>query len=91
MREERIPLVTKLLEERPWCQRCSHPDGHMIYMVRSTVIHEKKLRSAGGSITDEANLAALCDDCHGEVHASPEQARKDGWLIGRFDGTNDGG
>lgn len=79
-REERVPLVERLLDERPWCERCSVQWGN----VRSTVIHEKRLRSAGGSITDEENCVALCGTCHLAVHSSPAQARKDGWITGRF-------
>lgn len=99
-KEERVPLVIRLLEERPLCERCSQKYfaerdivkvAETYYAVkfenaqRSTVIHEKKLRSAGGSITNEDNCVALCQECHREVHAKPAQARKDGWIIGRFE------
>lgn len=26
----------------------------------------------------------LCGVCHSTVHRSPEAARKDGWIVGRF-------
>ena len=92
MQELRAPLVARLLEERPWCERGlkrSFEVARPFTINRSTVIHEKRLRSAGGSITDEeANtMFALCQDCHQEVHAHPAQSRKDGWLEGRVSGT----
>ena len=57
---------------------------HQATRKKSTVIHEKKLRSAGGDILDEENLVALCAQCHLEIHAAPAKAREEGWLKGRF-------
>jgi len=64
--EVRRELVEKILEERPWCERCQKRVefyGFKSTNVRSTVVHEKRLRSAGGSITDEDEntMFALCD------------------------------
>ena len=50
-REVRVPLVRRLLAERPRCEaRFS-----LTCPGRSTAIHERLSRARGGSITDEAN------------------------------------
>ena len=71
-RNERVPLVKRMLEECPSCQRCGY---------RGQVVHEKLTRARGGSITDEANCVVLCNDCHQWVHGHPAQAAMEGWLI----------
>ena len=71
-REERVPLVKRLLEERPICQRCRR--------ARSVTVHELVTRARGGSITDEENCVALCRDCHGWIHENPARATDEGWL-----------
>jgi len=90
---ERRKLVERLLQERPFCERhmvnFGKNEGIVFWgwgqQVPSTVIHEKKLRSAGGSITDESNLVALCAECHDDVHRHPAQARAEGWIVRRFE------
>jgi len=85
MREVRGPLVRRILEERPWCERGlritafnrSHLAGHI---NRSTQVHEKLTRARGGDITDEDNCVALCRDCHGWIHDHPAAATDEGWL-----------
>lgn len=69
---ERIPLVVRLLEERPICQRC--------WRQPSVDVHEVKTRARGGSITDEANLVCLCRACHDLITRDPEQAHRRGWV-----------
>lgn len=71
-REVRGPLVEKILEERPLCQRC--------LMARSAQVHEVVTRARGGSIIDEENCRALCSDCHGWIHDHPRLATEEGWL-----------
>jgi 5-methylcytosine-specific restriction endonuclease McrA len=75
-RDQRVPLVKRLLEERPICQRCQEQ--------RSTEIHERTLRSAGADILDESDCVALCRQCHSGIHAKPAQSQEDGWLRTRF-------
>ena len=74
-REVRVPLVRKILEERPWCQRCGR---------RSQTVHELLTRRRGGSITDETNCVALCKTCHDWIHDHPAKATEEGWLISRW-------
>ena len=69
---ERIPLVKRLLEERPVCQRC--------FRQRSTDVHEVKTRARGGSITDESNLVCLCRPCHDLITRDPKTAQERGWV-----------
>lgn len=76
--EERVPLVKRLLKERPWCEACpvfaSH-DQLAVYVRRPSVdIHELKRRSQGGSILEESNLLAVCRECHGRIGNSPQLA-----------------
>lgn len=43
--------------------------------------HHRRLRSQGGRDEVE-NLAALCPACHHQgVHAHPERARAEGWIV----------
>jgi 5-methylcytosine-specific restriction endonuclease McrA len=68
---QRRPLVVRLLEEFPICQRCgTNP---------SVDIHEVVRRSQGGSILDPANLRALCRRCHMWVTEHPKQAEEEGF------------
>ena len=69
---ERIPLVIKLLAERPNCQRCN--------TKRSNDVHELKSRARGGSILDIDNLVCVCRDCHNWITTHPKLAHEQGWL-----------
>jgi len=73
--EIRRPLVARLLEERPLCERCQ--------MARSEDVHELCPRGRGGSVTLESNCVALCRACHAHIHAHPAESERDGWLISR--------
>jgi 5-methylcytosine-specific restriction endonuclease McrA len=76
--KERVPLVKKLLEERPWCEACpvfAEHDAKASYVRRPSVdIHELKRRSQGGSILDEKNLMAVCRPCHRRIGDFPQLA-----------------
>jgi 5-methylcytosine-specific restriction endonuclease McrA len=66
-------VVLETFGRNPTCERCG---------VRpADDVHERVLRSAGGSIVDPANLVALCRPCHTAVHHSPTQARAEGWIL----------
>jgi 5-methylcytosine-specific restriction endonuclease McrA len=65
-------IAKRLLEERPWCQRCQQ---------RSVLIHHIVPRSQWpGGLLIESNMAALCLNCHGEIHAHPAKAKEEQWL-----------
>lgn len=74
----RRPLVARLLSEKPWCEACpifAAHDGKVTYVRRPSVdIHEKVRRSQGGSILDEANLLAVCRECHQRIGNYPALA-----------------
>lgn len=74
----RVPLVKKLLAERPWCEACptfAQYDNLAVYVRRpSRDIHELKRRSQGGSILDESNLLAVCRECHQRIGDYPQLA-----------------
>ena len=76
--EERVPLVKRLLKERPWCEACpvfAQHDNLATYVRNPSVdIHELKRRSQGGSILDEANLLAVCRKCHRRIGDNPKLA-----------------
>jgi len=74
-RKERVPLVKRLLAGWTACERCGKG---------AQVVHERRMRSQGGSITDIKNLVVLCHECHAWVHGHPRQATKEGWLSRRF-------
>lgn len=69
---KRRDLVVSFLEANPACQRCQS--------AWSTEVHEVKTRARGGSILDETNLRALCDDCHRWVTGHPREAQLAGWM-----------
>ena len=78
-REVRVPLVRRLLAERPACEtRLS-----LICTGRSTACHEKLTRARGGSITDPANILCVCADCHDAIHRNIAEATRRGFLRGR--------
>jgi|GEM_PF-4758463 len=69
--------------ERDWCHaRCGHV-CERCGMRRSVHAHHVLLRKHGGSDL-AANLKALCDECHREVHAAPGDAYREGFLRRRF-------
>ena len=84
----RVPLVKRLLEEKPYCEACpvfAQHDGLKTYTrLRSVDIHEIVRRSQGGSILDESNLLAVCRPCHSRIGNAPALAfelglAKHGW------------
>src|SRR3990167_8287524 len=75
-RDVRVPLVRRLLAERPVCEaRFS-----LICTGRSTAIHERLSRAGGGSITDEANCLAVCFECHRAIHRNIAESERRGFL-----------
>ena len=86
--KERVPLVKRLLLERPWCEACpvfALHDKRVTYIRNhSCDIHELKRRSQGGSILEESNLLAVCRPCHRRIGENPQLAfdlglSKHGW------------
>jgi len=77
-KDERIPLVKKLLSERPYCEACpvfAAHDGLVTYVRKKSVdVHELVRRSQGGSITDIENLMCVCRSCHRRIGENPELA-----------------
>ena len=70
-RDVRVPLVRRLLAERPTCERCKR--------APSTDVHERLSRARGGSITDVSNLVCLCRPCHDWITTHPLEAEAAGW------------
>ena len=66
---ERIPLVERLLRERPWCELRVFCNGD-----QSVDVHEVLTRGRAGSITDPANCLTACRKCHDWVTAHPREA-----------------
>ena len=84
----RVPLVKRLLEEKPLCEACpvcaKHDELVTYIRNRSVDIHELVRRSQGGSILDEKNLLAVCRPCHNRIGREPALAfelglAKHGW------------
>lgn len=73
--EERVPLVKRLLSERPWCEACpvwaAHDGLHTFQQRPSQDVHEVLTRGRGGSILDEANLLCVCRPCHDRIGREP--------------------
>lgn len=76
--EQRVPLVKAVLTEHPICEVpwCTEP---------STDPHEVLRRSQGGSITDRANVRAVCNP-HNELFAglAPQWAYDLGFVRKRW-------
>lgn len=88
-REKRVPLVKKLLEERPWCEACpiyAEHDGIQFYRVQpSCDLHEIKSRGRTGGIhseewLDETNILCVCRECHRRITDHPDEAKNLGLL-----------
>ncbi len=76
--EKRIPLVIKILDERPICEIC--------LTQRSTEVHEKLTRGRSGGVhgdawLDEGNCMALCHWCHSWVTQNPKEAESSGFML----------
>ena len=79
-REQRVPLVRRLLAERPRCEaRFS-----LACTGQSVDCHERQTRAMLGSIVDEANIVCCCRPCHDAIHGSPAAARDAGLLGSRW-------
>jgi hypothetical protein len=74
---KRIPLVKRLLEERPTCQICEVND--------SVDLHEILTRGRSGGIhsgewLDETNILCVCRLCHNKIDDNPEWAEAHGYI-----------
>jgi hypothetical protein len=89
-KEKRIPLVEKLLGDRPWCEACgkfAELDGKTFFRVApSRDLHEIKSRGRTGGIhsdewLDEDNILCVCRPCHQRITADKDgEATKLGLL-----------
>ena len=88
-KEKRIPLVKKLLAERPWCEACpvyAECDNLQFYRIRASVdLHEIKSRGRTGGIhgdewLDEENILCVCRQCHSRITNKPDEAESLGLL-----------
>ena len=74
-REIRVPLVRRLLAERPRCEaRFS-----LACTGQSVDCHEPLSRARGGSITDETNVMCVCHPCHDAIHRNVAEAERRGF------------
>jgi len=85
---ERRKLVSRMLDERRYCEACpvfARHDGLATYTRNGSVdIHELVRRSQGGSILEESNCIAVCRPCHTRIGNYPQLAfdlglAKHGW------------
>lgn len=88
-REERVPLVKKILAERPWCEACpkwAEFDGLTFFRRRESVdCHEIRSRGRTGGVRsdewlDPENILAVCRVCHDRIGRDVEDAEKLGLL-----------
>lgn len=84
-RLERVPLVKVMLEEWPWCElsdRIWRVDRSWRSCGGGAVgLHELRKRSAGGSLTNRANLLRCCSPCNSWVEDHPALARMAGLVV----------
>ena len=72
----RIPLLRRLFAERPYCQ-IGAPGCTRL----STVGHERRKRSSGGSIVNPVNVMAVCASCNSWVEDHPVEAHDAGAVV----------
>ena len=88
-REERIPLVKRLLEERPWCEACAAYAGldeRAWFRPNPSVdCHEIKSRGRTGGVNstewlDPENIMTVCRKCHTRITEQVKEAEALGFL-----------
>jgi hypothetical protein len=52
---------------------------------RSECVHERKKRSAGGSLVDPVNLLAACSNCNSWVEDHPALAKSMGLVVSSYE------
>jgi hypothetical protein len=86
--EGRRDFVARILGERSACEACARIDlllgAHARAPHRATEVHEILRRSAGGSVVDDSNVAAVCRRAHAWIHEHPKEARDLGLLRSRY-------
>lgn len=86
MKEDRIPLITALVEAGfsceigPVLEHHGHPDSrHCRHKIEG--LHELRKRSAGGSLVNRQNLIPACNYCNGWVEDNPATAHEWGLVV----------
>jgi len=74
-REERLPLLKHMDEERPWCE-IRWDEG---CQGRAVDVDEIQGRGAGGSHVDIENVQSTCRYCHDKKHQNPAEAKARGF------------
>jgi hypothetical protein len=98
--DERRAFVRRILSERPQCEARNFlrpivgglvgiDQDRVLGALRgctwtSTEVHELLLRSRGGSIVDDDNVAALCHCCHAWTTTEPRLATMAGLQRSRW-------
>lgn len=73
----RAKIRREFTDEDPMCRRCRvRPGAHL---------HERLMRSQGGSAVDKSIMTWICEQCHDWCHRNPREARDTGWLTFRKD------
>lgn len=80
-RSQRVPLVRRILADRPICEA----RVPLVCNIRSVDAHEILARSQGGSILDEENILAVCSGCHRWITDHPAEAKELGLRRSRYD------
>lgn len=88
-REERVPLVKRLLKERPWCEACeayAKLDEKAWFRPRpSKDLHEIRSRGRTGGVNsdewlDPENIMCVCRECHTRITNQVKEAEALGFL-----------
>lgn len=84
-------LVDLLLERGNECEiqapTTTDRNGVVTHSCRGVATdgHEKLPRSAGGDPADPDNILLCCRQCHDYVHLHPEESRRKGWMLSRYE------
>jgi len=81
MAEVRVPAIRKLVEAGCGCEIgpvLANAGMYEALHCRGVIegLHERRKRSAGGSLINEANLVPSCNWCNGLIESEPNMIRR---------------
>lgn len=83
-RKKRIPLIKEMIEANTPCELgpIIMKETHWMGCAgRASTYHEKRKRSAGGSIINRENIMASCHNCNMYVEQFPEVSHHIGLVL----------
>jgi hypothetical protein len=82
MREDRVPRIEAMVKDGRGCEIGPELSRLGVRLVRRHCkggiegLHERRKRSAGGSLTNDDNLVPACNYCNGWIEDNPDTVRE---------------